>query len=157
VGYDSKGWYWFREVPVDAVRPAVRAEAERMLGHVGRDLGLPNIRIRWFRFVDGWADTTTWPPYDDHGFYRLQDGATPRSLRGRVHPFLEPDVIWVRATLPVASIGETVAHEARHLWQYHVAGWPVPGLGEDSDGTEEADAFNYELMASVYYRAENER
>lgn len=155
VGYDAKGWYWFQEVPSGQVRATVHAEAERMLGHVRRDLGLSHVRLRWFRLVQGFADTGQWP-HGDMGFSKLQGGDSPRSLRGRTHPFLEPDVIWLRATLPATSIGWVVAHEARHLWQFQVAGWAPSDLGDDPGPEVEADARSYELMAGIYYDAARE-
>lgn len=144
MGKDGAGWYWFREVGSDEVRPKIQEAAARTLAYVESDLSLPGLRVRWFRLVDGMytkADVRA------GSWGQLQSFDTPRTLRGRVVPFFEPGVLWVRCTLPACSVIEVVAHEARHLWQ--LEHWDGPLKYDDSHAERDADVYSIQAWASL--------
>jgi hypothetical protein len=93
-----------------AVRRATRLAVSETLAAVGKDLGLPRLRVRWFRGARGYWDDT------DAALYALSSKIRPRLLAAAVAA-VEPPVIWLRATLKPAVAALLAAHEARHVWQ----------------------------------------
>jgi len=120
------------EVPAMTVRRSTRRAVADALSAVGRDLGLPRMRVRWFKGTRGYWDDT------DTALYALSSKIRPRLLGAAVSG-VEPPVIWLRATLkpPVAAL--LAAHEARHIWQERTLGehdrrrWHVPTSERDAD------------------------
>src|SRR5262245_63259863 len=120
------------EVPAIAVRRATRAAVAEALEAVTKDLGLPRLRVRWFRGARGYWDDA------DAALYALSSRIRP-GLQGASVSALEPPVIWLRATLRPAVAALLAAHEARHVWQERTLDerdhrrWHEPTSERDAD------------------------
>jgi hypothetical protein len=123
-----------------AVRRATRLAVAEALEAVTKDLGLPRLRVRWFKGARGYWDDA------DAALYALSSKIRPRLL-GAAVPAVEPPVIWLRATLRPGVAALLAAHEARHLWQERTLveqdrrRWHEP--------TSESDADQYAWSAAL--------
>jgi hypothetical protein len=129
----------FVEAPASQVPAQVQTSVAQMLEIVERDLELPPLRVRWFR----WSETSE-PPHatDDLALAVLNlDRVDWAQLKGKPLAFPIP-TIWLRATLRPALAAEVAAHEARHIWQQ------LTWTAEDDDRKEptnaERDAYAYQ-------------
>jgi hypothetical protein len=114
------------------VRRATRTAVAEALQAVTRDLGLPRLRVRWFKGARGaWDDS-------DAALYALSSKIRSRLLGAAVSA-VDPPVIWLRATLKPAVAALLAAHEARHVWQERTLGeqdrrrWHEPTSEKDAD------------------------
>jgi len=117
----------YRPVGDATVPQATRLSAERMRCRVREDLRLGRLKIAWFaarerRLSDEeWAD----PIVCLLNTHRGSEG----DLRGLACP--EASVVWCRSDLTSYGVAETVAYEARHLWQLTQKVWAPPIAGDD--------------------------
>lgn len=131
MGFDKRGCFWFEEVPAEELREPVRRAAMEMLTHVERDLRLPPLVIRWFRLREGWAPKGA---FTDMAHESIQGGVSRRTAG--IWTLMDPYLIWIRTDLKNAySAASIVAHEARHVWQYHRLSL-VRGRGKERDAYE---------------------
>jgi len=115
--------------PVDhAIVPrATRVAAEHMRYQVRAGLRLAKLKIAWFAASEGalfeeeWAD----PIICLLNTHRGSAG----DLCGLASP--EASVVWCRSDLTPQMVAETVAYEARHLWQFTQKVWAPPIAGGD--------------------------
>jgi len=111
---------------------STRTAVKEALDAVGRDLGLPRLRVRWFRGSRAYWDES------DAALYALSSRIRP-GLQGAAVSAVEPPVIWLRATLRPAVAALLAAHEARHVWQERTLAendqrrWHVPTSERDAD------------------------
>ncbi len=104
----------YYEIASDHVDAAARHVAHQTLIVACRDLRILDTQrpvIRWFSEADA-ADRAYVRRYGEHVAERLaaDDSGV---LEGRT--VLGENVVWLRATASLASLAETVAHEAAHL------------------------------------------
>jgi hypothetical protein len=115
-----------------SVPRSTRLAVGEALAAVARDLGLPRMRVRWFKGARAYWDAA------DAALYALSGKIRP-GLQGAAVPGVEPPVIWLRATLRPAVAALLAAHEARHLWQQRTLSeddrrrWHVPTSERDAD------------------------
>jgi hypothetical protein len=103
-------------VSADYAKPAVQTAADQVLRACAADLDLPSdVRIRWFV-----PESETFRKIRE----RYGNVATPwmtfeaeEPLMGKVEPAAHAE-LWVRADLSPEEVADTVAHEARHSWQF---------------------------------------
>jgi hypothetical protein len=120
------------EVPAMSVPRSTRAAVAEALAAVARDLGLPRIRVRWFKGSRVHHDA------EDAALSALASRIRP-GLQGAAVPAVDPPVIWLRATLRPAVAALLAAHEARHLWQERALSgddrrrWHAPTSERDAD------------------------
>jgi hypothetical protein len=106
----------FQEVGADHAKPAVKSAADHALRACVADLGLSSdVRIRWF-IPEGESSRKRREWYGD--------AATPwvtfeaeQTLTGKVEPAAHTE-LWIRADQSPEDVVDTVAHEARHSWQF---------------------------------------
>jgi len=104
------------EVDRATIQLAQRLAAERALAYATKDLGLPSVRIRWFR-----------PAESGEPVYFRKRGEVPHGVvRGD-----RPAEIGVRAGLPPVTVADVVLHEALHVRQF------LDGRDGDSDACQE--------------------
>ncbi len=120
------------EVPTMSVPRSTRVAVAEALAAVVKDLGLPRIRVRWFKGARACHDAA------DAALSALASRIRP-GLQGAAVPAVEPPVIWLRATLRPAVAALLSAHEARHLWQERALSgddrrrWHAPTSERDAD------------------------
>ncbi len=116
------------EVPGDAVALDVRIAAEKGVEFAKTQLGLPDVRIRWFDFPLPGAERAWF--------------SVPEPVFGTTNPEqLDHIRLWAKQGPPKA--GETAAHESFHIWcalDRQAKGSPTVPCG-DPDEEERAGAF----------------
>lgn len=111
-----------------------RIKATKILAYARKQLKLPMIHIKWFTDA-GYAK-----------FYDERDIIGSFERDGKILGLFnakEPDVIFVKTSLPDGVLQETVAHEAFHAWQLS-----KPPIGHDKM-EEFADGFSKELTKAM--------
>jgi hypothetical protein len=118
--------------PIDAaiVPPATRLAAERMRRYARRDLRLRTMKVAWFAADDRPLSAEEWTDPVKIG---LNSGPIGKK-RGLVSTEM-PSVVWCRSDQTLFEVAETVAHEARHVWQLRQKAWrkPAPEPGASAD------------------------
>lgn len=120
------------EVPNMSVPRSTRGAVSETLAAVAKDLSLPRVKVRWFKGARAYWDVT------DAALYALASRIRP-GLKGASVAFVDPPVIWLRATLRPAVAALLAAHEARHLWQARTLDetdrrrWHEPTSERDAD------------------------
>jgi hypothetical protein len=101
-----------------------------MLRRTRRDLRLRGLKVAWFSADD---DQPLAPEeWTDPVKAGLNSGPVGK-LRGLVMKVM-PSVVWCRSDLTPREVAETVAHEARHAWQFKQKDWiPPVAAGADID------------------------
>jgi hypothetical protein len=115
-----------------SVPRSTRVAVSEALDAVARDLRLPRMQVRWFKGARAHWDAA------DAALYALASRIRP-GLKGASVSFVDPPVIWLRATLRPAVAALLAAHEARHLWQARTLDendrrrWHEPTSEQDAD------------------------
>lgn len=115
-------------VPLSSRRAAIAA-----LAYATKDLGLPDVRIRWFR-----------PARRGEPVYFRKAGGVPEGVVDGDRP----REIGIRADLSPAMVADVVLHEALHVRQF------LDGRdGHSSECQEEAEAYAGNLVRAGVARA----
>lgn len=118
---------YYRPLYEADVPRATRLAADRMRRQVRGDLRLGKLRIGWFAASHRPLSEEEWV---DSIICLLN---THRGSEGNLRGLASPDaaVIWCRSDLTPHLVAETVALEARHLWQFTQRVWAPPVAGGD--------------------------
>jgi hypothetical protein len=148
--------HYFREAVSDDVPADVYMAAHRMRWHVQKDLGLERFQIKWLKRESPGVGEV------EHALERVSKALGCSSKhrpaseefdheihgRAKARTF---DHIWVRADIPREEVIKTVAHEARHLWQWKTGRYSQLAFrtapGQLTDSEAERDAHEYERRA----------
>lgn len=95
--------YACTEIAAESVPLASRLAAARALVHTTKDLGLPDVQIRWFRPAEAGEPV----------YFRKAGGVPDGVVRGD-----RPAEIGVRANLSTIAVANVVLHEALHVRQF---------------------------------------
>ena len=121
------------EVDPASVPLASRLAAADALAYAIRDLGLPDVAIRWFR-----------PAEPGEPIYFRKAGGVPHGVVRSDRPA----EIGIRASLPPITVADVVLHEALHVRQF------LDGRDADSDECqEEAAAYGRTLSRTGVAKA----
>ncbi|NLA05640.1 MAG: hypothetical protein GX881_08025 [Firmicutes bacterium] len=153
---DPRGWktpaYLYEEVPPWAVDPEKRKAADRMLMFCIIDLNLTSkLRVRWCNeYEPGNPDK---PRLFSENTTFSNDGQMHGCILRRGCVVLD-DTIWVNHERKLDAIPQTVAHEARHVYQVLHEG-TLKAHGKEAD--MERDANEYAKQALNAYRFTDRR
>jgi len=123
----SREPFYYRYVSENEVDPEALRTARIVVGFSERILGLSGVKIQWVRAaekvryeiedimnryfqVSARIANVSLPPIEKK-FYVDNAGA----FWGEIMPFFRKNTILILADVPISAIGETVAHECKHL------------------------------------------
>jgi HK97 family phage prohead protease len=164
--YEPGGEHVYEEIPGWWVPLATRVAADISRDIVQDDLGL-KFEVRWFRKLDedqlliqdlgrrverlgemiSSLEGKSTPPVTDRPLYHGKRFVTKNDVAGLANS--DDAIVWVRADGEPRKAALTVAHEARHLYQFKSG-----GIGPALRGIAERDAYGYELKTASLLPAE---